>query len=101
MNGPVVRRRVTFPSRQVRRDAPAPRPPHPIDASYRIVQRCLLDTHVAPPHTCVLSPPPPVNGSSHAAPRSAPGRPHAGRAAPRALRSTYKKSARTGPSYAF
>ena len=56
MNGPVVRRRVTFSTGQAGR----PRPPHPIDASYRIVSVAYWTrtSHRPGPHTCVLSPPP-------------------------------------------
>ena len=63
-------------------------------------ERCLLDTHVAPPHTCVLSPP--TRGAARSSPPPPLHRAHAGHAAwaVRAhARSTYKKSART--SYTF
>lgn len=76
MNGLVVRRRVTFSTGQAGR----PRPPHPIDASYRIVSVAYWTrtSHRPGPHTCVLSPPP---ASSPAAPRPrrSPPRAHTGR----------------------
>lgn len=77
MNGPVVRRRVTFSTGQVGR----PRPPHPIDASYRIVSVAYWTrtSHRPGPHTC--APVTSAAASSPAAPRPrrSPPRAHTGR----------------------
>ena len=99
MNGPVVRRRVTFSTGQAAGAPPAP-------ASNRRIlpnrERCLLDTHVAPAGAAHLC-------SCHLRlrPRQAPlHRAHAGRRRARAHARTpvnverIKKSG-PGPSYAF
>jgi hypothetical protein len=97
MNGPVVRRRVTFSTGQAAGAPPAP-------ASNRRIlpnrERCLLDTHVAPAgaaHLCSCAPPP---ASSPAAPRPRRSPPRARHARTPVNVERIKKSG-PGPSYAF